>query len=98
MADGRSLKRKPPQVCPSCGADVPPRALACPECGADHETGWNQDRAVYDGLDLPEKGFDYDEFVRREFGAPTGRRQGRELFWVVVGAIAAIALLCSLLF
>ncbi len=62
----------PPEICPVCGADVPRNALACRECGADHETGWNEDAAIYDGLDLPDDddddGFDYDEFLEREFG------------------------------
>jgi hypothetical protein len=32
---------------------VPPNALACPQCGADHNSGWREDAAIYDGLDLP---------------------------------------------
>jgi hypothetical protein len=51
-----------------CGADVPPSARACPECGADDTTGWNEDRAVYDGLDLPDAEFDYDDYRNKEFG------------------------------
>ena len=51
-----------------CGTEVPPSARACPECGADDTTGWNEDRAVYDGLDLPDDEFDYDEYLKKEFG------------------------------
>ena len=56
-----------PDTCPNCGADVPRNAKACPECGSDEKTGWS-DAARYDGLDLPDEEFDYDEFVQREFG------------------------------
>jgi hypothetical protein len=92
----RKTKRPPPQVCPSCGVDVPRTAQACPECGADHQTGWNEDQAVYDGLDLPEGDFDYGEFVRRELGGATGTRRGRTVLWIVVGVIAGIAFLFTL--
>jgi hypothetical protein len=69
--------KSPPEICPVCGADVPADAKACPECGADEETGWS-DRARAQQLGLPDDEFDYDEFVREEFGerdgkiAPTG--------------------------
>ena len=29
---------KTPEICPNCGAEVPPRAKACPECGFDAST------------------------------------------------------------
>ena len=44
----------PPETCPNCGADVPPKARACPECGADEQTGWSE-AARTDGLDLPDE-------------------------------------------
>lgn len=58
----------PPEICPACGAEVPPDALACPECGSDETTGWSRDSAVYDGLDLPGGEFDKEEFARHEAG------------------------------
>ena len=92
----RSRETKPPPaVCPSCGVDVPETALACPECGADYETGWKEDAAVYDGLDLPDPEFDHAEFAKREFGdealplAPKKRRWSGS----VVIAIIAVAFL-----
>lgn len=45
---------------------MPRGALACPECGADERSGWRED--AVDGLDLPEEEFDYDAFVKKEFG------------------------------
>ncbi len=38
-----------PDVCPNCGAEVPPSAKACPECGSDEKTGWSE-KARYDHL------------------------------------------------
>lgn len=84
-----------PEVCPVCGEDVPPRALACPECGADHRSGWREDAAVYDGAGLPDEGdgeFDYDAFVREEFGGGTGGRTGRlkPIWWVTAVVLLVI--------
>ena len=86
--------RSAPETCPACGADVPAKALACPACGADHETGWNEEAAVYDGLDLPEDGaFDYDAYIRREFPDAKAKGRGRAQAWLwlllAAGAVAA---------
>ena len=75
-----------------CGEHVPPRALACPECGADHNSGWGED-AIYDGLDLPDGDFDYDQFAVREFGSRSPVPEGTHPIWW----IAAIAVLLALI-
>ena len=62
-------KLKAPKVCPVCGEDVPRIALACPECGADHTSGWREDAEAYDAVDLPDEDFNYEEFVKQEFGS-----------------------------
>jgi hypothetical protein len=74
-------KQKPPAICPVCGEDVPPQALACPECGADYNSGWREDAETYDGVDLPDD-FDHDDFVRREFGSSPIPRGIRRIWWV----------------
>ena len=74
----------PPSVCPVCGAGVPEKALACPECGADHETGWNEEATAGDGLDLPETEFDYNAFVKREFGAHDPVYRSMIKVWMIV--------------
>lgn len=84
--------KRPPDVCPACGADVPETALACPECGSDYETGWNEDAAVYDGLDLPDKDFDYDEYVKREFGDGAAGHSGARLVRRLLLIIAVVGL------
>lgn len=65
-----------PDVCPHCGALVPDDARSCPECGSDEETGWS-DKAQAQRLDLPDDDFDYDEFVKEEFGGDGGGDQGK---------------------
>jgi len=77
-----------PEVCPNCGADVPPGAKSCPECGSDESTGWSEG-AVYDGLDLPEEKFDYNDFVKREFGGGTkpAPPRGVNWFWWVIALV-----------
>jgi len=75
----------PPDVCPNCGAEIPAGAKACPECGSDEQTGWSE-QARTDSLDLPDKNFDYDEFVEREFGEPKKSpvpRGIRRFWWVI---------------
>ena len=78
------------ETCPNCGADVPRHAKACPECGADEQTGWSE-QARYDGLGLPEEEFDYNEFVKDEFGGRKSKPRGLSWFW---WAVAVAILLC----
>jgi len=81
---------RPPETCPNCGAEVPPKASACPECGADDQTGWSE-AARSDGLDLPDDDFDYHDFVKREFADPSPVPRGIHWFWWVI----ALVLACS---
>ena len=94
MPTKKRIKLETPEICPACGEDVPRGALACPECGADHNSGWREDASIYDGLDLPEEGFDHDEFVRREFGTSLKPAGIKTIWWVtaIVIIIASIAL------
>ncbi len=89
---GMSGGREAPALCPVCGDDVPPGAAACPGCGADDETGWNEEATASDGLSLPGGDFDYDDFVRREFGGKQPPAPRRLLASTVAG-LAALALL-----
>jgi hypothetical protein len=83
-----------PDVCPNCGAAVPPGARACPECGSDEQTGWS-DEARVGGLDLPDEEFDYEDFAKREFGRNEVVPRGIHWFWwaVALALLAGIALL-----
>ncbi|HVV01314.1 MAG TPA: hypothetical protein VHH88_08110, partial [Verrucomicrobiae bacterium] len=68
----------------------PPGAKACPECGSDEQTGWS-DEARSSGLGLPDEHFDYDEFVRNEFGREGTVPRGIHWFWWLVGVLVAAA-------
>ena len=83
-----------PDICPVCGAEVPPAVRACPECGADDTTGWNEDRAVYDGLDLPDDEFDYAEYLNKEFGTAEehGGKTNKLWPWLVLIGLALVVL------
>jgi hypothetical protein len=79
-----------PDTCPNCGAEVPPKARACPECGADEQTGWSE-AARSDGLGLPDESFDYQDFVKREFGGKSPVPRGIHWFWWIIALALAAA-------
>ncbi len=79
---------RPPQVCPVCGEDVPPRAQACPECGADHRSGWKPGATDTDGL--PDDDFDYDEFVKAELGGGAGKSRLHPVWWITAVVLLAV--------
>ena len=82
--------------CPQCGARLSEDATACPECGSCEETGWSE-RARYEsiGVDYDEGEFDYDSFVKEEFGSPKRSFDGRRLFWGLIAAGLALLFLLS---
>ncbi len=85
----------PPEYCPNCGAEIPPKAKACPECGSDDKTGWS-DRAQADRLGIPDDEFDHDEFVKEEFGEkkqPRIKPHGISWLWWVVGVVLLVVFL-----
>ena len=87
----------PPETCPNCGADVPRNARACPECGSDEKTGWSED-ADAGRLGLPDDKFDYDEFVKEEFGTQDKvRPRGISWFWWIIALLLLAAFAFPLL-
>ncbi len=82
-------KLRTPKVCPVCGEDVPRTALACPECGADHTSGWREDAETYDAVDLPGEDFNYEEFVKQEFGS--SRRPVIKTVWWITAILLVAA-------
>ena len=80
-----------PELCPVCGADVPPNAKSCPECGADDETGWSE-RARAQALGIPDDEFDYDEFIKEEFGEKKAniRPHGISWLWWIVAIVLLV--------
>jgi uncharacterized membrane protein YvbJ len=82
-----------PETCPNCGADVPSGAKVCPECGSDEQTGWSEAARV-GGLDLPEEHeFDYDEFVKQEFGSRRSVPRGVHWAWWLAAIVLVVGLL-----
>ncbi len=83
-----------PETCPNCGAEVPRGAKVCPECGSDEETGWSEG-ANEGSLDLPSEEFDYDKFVKEEFGKPAAKPHGIAWLWWVVAILVLAAFLIA---
>jgi hypothetical protein len=87
---------KTPFECPVCGERLQAKSKACPECGACERSGWNRDSPA-DGLDLPDRDFDYDGFVAEEFGSGKKASDSGQFFWQVVAVIVLLALGWALL-
>jgi hypothetical protein len=62
-------------ACPGCGGEVRVGSRGCPKCSGKP---WEQEEYL-DGLD-PED-FDYDDFVKREFGSGPARLKPAGLAW-----------------
>ena len=92
MTEKKRIQPRTPGVCPVCGEEVPRGALACPECGADHNSGWREDAATYDGVELPDDDFNYDAFVKREFGSQA-KPPGLKMVWWIAGILMLVAFL-----
>lgn len=88
---------RPPGQCPVCGEWVRKGAVACDSCGACSKSGWSGE-ADYDGLDLPDDDFDYDEYLQREFGADSqGRRRSLPWWWLVAVVLLIVLVIQALL-
>ena len=81
-----------PESCPNCGADVPRNAKACPECGADENSGWSE-TASADRLGLPDENFNYDDYVKREFGPKSVKPHGLAWVWWVTGVLLLLLIM-----
>lgn len=85
-----------PEYCPHCGAEVPDDARACPECGSSEETGWS-DEAAADRLGLPAQDFDYERYVKEEFG-PEDKPSSLKKAFLAVIALVLIGLIFLIFF
>ena len=93
MTKKKRIRPPTPEICPVCGEHVPRDALACPQCGTDHNSGWKEDADTYDGVDLPEHDFNYDDFVKREFGSQVKPAELKLIWWIVGIALIVACLL-----
>lgn len=96
MSRNHPARPTAPEICPICGEDVPRGAVACPECGADHNSGWREEADTYDSVDLPNGDFDYDDFVREEFGKGA-KQSGLQTAWTIT-ALVVLATIIALYF
>jgi hypothetical protein len=78
---------------------VPRGAAACAQCGACAKSGWKENADIYDGLDLPDEEFDYEDFVKREFGGKGRPEHGalRGVWWWVALVLLAVTVIGYLL-
>ncbi len=88
---------KTPEVCPVCGEEVPRNAVACPACGADHRSGWREEAESYDAAGVPDDDFDYENFIREEFGE-SPKPAGIKTVWWITAIILAIAFVSFLFY
>lgn len=58
---------------------------------------WEQDK-MYDGLDLPDDDFDYDEFVAREFGHLPHKKTGVKWYWWLLGVVILMLMALGFIF
>gem|GEM_PF-663814 len=88
----------PPAACPHCGSPVPVRAAACSDCGSDARTGWSESAWQPEVVGSPAgaEPFDYDAFVRREFGGGLSRSGGAgrrlKILWWVLAILLVLAM------
>ena len=90
MINKKRVRSRIPEICPVCEEDVPRDAMACPQCGADHNSGWLEDADTYDGADLPNHDFNYDDFVKEKFGSQA-KPAGLKTIWWIVGIALVVA-------
>ena len=93
--------------CPTCANPLSPNARSCGRCGTRRKGGVWLTPGSADGLGLDDEAFDYDDFIRREFGE--GGKGGRrfigwftrmtlkERFWWVVAVVTLAAFVASAL-
>ncbi len=83
--------------CPHCGEEVPLGLSRCRACGASEECGWSEtDGHLTEGHYGGDDGFDYDEFVAREFGAdgepPQAERRDLQFRLVILAIVISLLL------
>lgn len=92
MSSRRKSAPRAPDVCPVCGEDVPRNSPACPECGADHNSGWREEAQTYDSAGLPDDDFNYDQFVREEFGEGPKRGMIKPVWWIAAIVLIVVSI------
>jgi hypothetical protein len=82
-------------ICPFCDREVRvgKQCKGCAKKGkpapAKAKRSWEHDE-MYDGLDLPDDDFDYDEFVAKEFGHMPHKKIGVKWYWWLLGVVILV--------
>lgn len=92
-------------ICPTCDSEVIV-GKSCRVCSKNSKPQkkkkkaqknlvkkpWEQNK-IYDGLDLPDDNFDYDDFVEREFGnsdQPPHKKVGVAWYWWLTALLVCV--------
>ncbi len=75
---------------------MPHDAKVCPQCGADEKTGWS-DSAHAGNLGIPDGKFDYENFVKEEFGSRSPKPRGIHWVWWLTAVILILLFLLFML-
>ena len=77
------------QPCPGCAKKTKPKP---PKKRA--KKSWEQS-STYDGLNLPDDDFDYDEFISREFGKAPHKTLGLAWYWWLLGVLVLAGMIAA---
>jgi hypothetical protein len=83
------LKICVPTDAPNCGElkfHATANAKSAPAAASDEKTGWSE-TAYASNLGLPDEEFDYDEFVKEEFGSGPAKPRGIHWLWWLVALL-----------
>lgn len=84
--------------CPHCSELVAANAKVCRACGASDACGWNDGNSLEQDYS-DEEGFDYDEFVRREFPQHANPEASARHTWIsVVIVLLVLSLILTMVF
>jgi hypothetical protein len=56
----------------------------------DHKSGWGEDAGDYQAVEIPDGDFDYDEFVKQEFGTPVKPSGIKTVWWITAIALILV--------
>jgi len=77
--------------CPFCDREARV-GEPCPGCAKKvakiktRKKSWEQPKSL-DGVDLPDDGFDYEDFCKREFGKSPHHRTGLKWYWWALAVV-----------
>jgi hypothetical protein len=87
-------------LCPRCDQEVTVGSH-CPRCSKPakpkkststrERKSWEKDSA-YDGTDIPDDDFDYDEFIAKEFGKNPIHKSGLAWYWYLVAVFLLLSM------